>query len=136
MPYLSYKRVSTEALPVRNSVEYGHDGIVRIVKAGKQTHQTSVELAIAALRQIDDLRQKQDDIYILFDLRGAVRQSHQGEEAILRADWNALAILGTSTFTRVVSNLLIKRHKSPRPVRYFSSSKKATHWLHNWRNKQ
>jgi hypothetical protein len=136
MTSLSYKRASTQALPIRNSVEYCHDGIVRIVKAGEQTSQTSVNLAIAALRQIDDLRQKQDDIYILLDMRGAIRQGHHGEEAILRADWSALAILGTSTFTRVVSNLLIKRHKPLRPVRYFSNSKKATHWLHNWRDKQ
>ena len=116
----------------RNSVEYGVDGIIRIIETGYQSRQTILALCEAATKLIEQLHKNNNNAYVLVDICGITgysKEVHDERGAFLRLECEAMAVFGASSMTRAVGNWMIKHYNQGHPVKYFASQEKALAWL-------
>lgn len=118
----------TSALDPNRVYENEH-GIIEIQVVGSQTPESVGRMAEAAKKLLDasDKKLLLDDVTKMGDVSKAAR--HKVVDYGRSLNYNKLALLGTSGFLQLGSNLMLQAIGKGGKVQYFTDRDKAVKWL-------
>jgi UDP-N-acetylmuramyl pentapeptide synthase len=116
-----------------NEVSLNKDGYIEIIYEGDQTYESVNKVVQEVLKIITILKEQNKPVKLLNDLSelgGSTYGSRKASaEALLKAEYDKVALFGANLFMKYLSILIIKASGKDSTVKYFDTREEAERWL-------